>query len=109
MATKRPTRTGCAVANDTPYPTDRLTFEGNVLNKRAEAFYRRHGVTEIEPAAESGLNMHGRKVMTTKYCIKRQLDKCGRNAQLALIDTEGHRLELRFDCKQCRMEVWIPD
>ena len=67
---------GGAVVNTTPFPTRELTFQGNVLNQKAEAFYRRHGVTKIEPAAESGLDMRGRKVMTTKHCIKHQLGWC---------------------------------
>ena len=52
----RPVRAGGAAKNEVPYPLQTLTFEANVLNKLADAFYRRHGVTQIEPAAESGLN-----------------------------------------------------
>lgn len=110
-ASNRPTRTGGAVTNDFPYPVQKLSFEGNVLNKLATAFYRRHGVAHIEPAAESvtGLNLRGRKVMTTKFCVKRQLSMCGRKEPFVLIDGEGHRLDLRFDCERCVMEVWLPD
>jgi putative protease len=106
----RPVRTGGAIRNDAPYPTRELTFEGNVLNKLAEAFYRRHGVTRIEPAAESdsGLRLRGRRVMTLKYCLRRQLGMCGDDEPLTLVDAEGHRLELRFDCERCEMEVWLP-
>ena len=105
----RPTRTGGPVKNDVPYPVDRLTFEGNVLNELADAFYRRHGVLEIEPAAESGLDMRGRRVMTTKYCLRHQRNMCGNSEPLTLLDGEGHRLELRFDCERCVMEVWLPE
>ena len=108
-AANRPVRTGGAIRNDAPFPATRLTFEGNVLNKSAEAFYRRHGVVEIEPAAESGLDMRGRRVMTTRYCVRRQIGKCGRGDPLTLIDAEGRRLELRFDCERCAMEVWLRD
>lgn len=103
----RPKQTRQPVRNNFPYPVQRLTYEGNVLNSLAEAFYKRHGVTEIEPAAESGLDLHGRRVMTTKYCLRRQFGTCGKNDPLTLTDAEGHRLELRFDCKQCVMEVWL--
>lgn len=107
-ATNRPIQTGQEIKNDVPYPVQCLTYEGNVLNSFAEAFYRRHGITEIEPAAESGLDLRGRRVMTTKYCLKRQFGKCGKDEPLTLVDAEGHRLELRFDCKRCVMEVWLP-
>lgn len=107
-AANRPVRTGGVLRNEAPYPTEHLTFEGNVLNKSAEAFYLRHGVTEIEPAAESGLDLRGRRVMTTRYCLRKQFGKCGSSDPLVLIDEEGHRLELRFDCEHCLMEVWLP-
>jgi putative protease len=98
--------------NDTPYPDTTLTYRGNVLNRRAEAFYRRHGVTGIEPAAESGLDMEGRVVMRTRYCVQHQLGLCdgaGNRADvrqpLYLVDADGHRYRLRFRCADCEMEV----
>ncbi|MEJ2207654.1 MAG: DUF3656 domain-containing protein, partial [Anaerolineae bacterium] len=63
----RPRMPGVVERNDVPYPETTLTYRGNVLNRQAEAFYRRHGVAEIEPAAESGLDMGGRVVMRTRY------------------------------------------
>ena len=108
----RPRAEGRIIPNDAPFPEGELTYLGNVLNRKAEAFYRRHGVDRIEPAAESGLDLRGRKVMTTRYCIKDQLGLCPREGSaeeaaepLALIDDEGRRLELRFDCARCEMEV----
>ncbi|MFC0182950.1 DUF3656 domain-containing protein [Pseudarcicella hirudinis] len=35
-----------------PYPVQKLDFMYNVSNKMARAFYKRHGVTEIEKAFE---------------------------------------------------------
>jgi collagenase-like PrtC family protease len=103
----RPVRTGGAIRNDVPYPARELTFEGNVLNALAREFYLRHGVTRIEPAAESGLDMRRRRVMTTRYCLRSQLGMCGSDEPLTLVDSERHRLELRFDCGRCEMEVWL--
>jgi collagenase-like PrtC family protease len=98
--------------NSTPYPEETLTYLGNVLNEKATAFYRRHGVTQIEPAAESGLEMRGRVVMRTRYCIKHELGLCPKRDEaspvrepLYLVDEDGHRYELRFDCSDCEMEV----
>ena len=89
-----------------------MDYRGNVLNRQAEQFYRRHGVQDIEPAAESGLDLHGRLVMTTKMCLRYELGACLKEdkrinlcAPLTLIDEEGNRLELRFDCAACQMEV----
>jgi putative protease len=110
----RPHVTGGTIKNEAPYPTSELTYLGNVLNKKAETFYRRHGVTRIEPAAESGLDMRGQKVMTTRYCLMHQLDLCGNpgvdgriEPPLFLVDDEGHRLRLDFDCARCEMDVFL--
>lgn len=112
---QRPRESGGARRNATPYPARTLTFEANALNRHAEAFYRRHGVTALEPAAESGLDLRGRRVMTTRYCIKHQLGLCPKETpaaakgtgRLALVDAERHRLALRFDCARCHMEVYL--
>jgi 23S rRNA 5-hydroxycytidine C2501 synthase len=103
------------------FPTSTLSFEGNVLNRQAEAFYRRYGVTKIEPAAESGLDMAGRKVMTTRYCLRQQLGACRKyplappaaptrlNEPLTLLDEQGVRYPLRFNCTLCVMEVYYQE
>jgi collagenase-like PrtC family protease len=111
-AAARPVERSEFLPNGVPFPERELTYQGNVLNRRAAAFYRRHGVTKIEPAAEAGLNLHGRTVMTTKYCVKYQLGHCPREGQpplenepLTLVAESGQRLRLKFDCKACQMEV----
>ena len=111
---RRPRVTGGTFANEVPYPERELTYLGNVLNRNAEAFYRRHGVTAIEPAAESGLDMHGRKVATARYCIKEQLGLCPRagadestEEPLFLVDEDGDRLRLECDCSRCEMEMYL--
>jgi putative protease len=94
-----------------------LDFRANVLNAKAQAFYRRHGVTSIEPAAERGLDLRGRVVMTTRYCLKYERGLCPRQRHGGdvaappepwhLVDDEGRRLELRFRCdlRNCVMEI----
>ncbi len=94
-----------------PYVTDRLDYTGNVCNSKAEAFYRRHGVTHIESAYE----LQPREqvpVMFTKYCIKYSLGLCPKhfpdaekvNEPLSL--RHGNLvLRLQFDCKNCMMKV----
>jgi len=94
------------------FPSERLSFEGNVLNHLARAFYLRHGVREIEPAAESGIDLRGRKVMTTRFCLRFALGACPKQKNpkrlqepLYLEDELGNRLTLRFRCQECVMEV----
>jgi collagenase-like PrtC family protease len=109
----RPRPTGGVRRNAVPFPEKHLTYLGNVLNAKAEAFYRRHGVETISPAAESGLNLSGRLVMTTKYCLQRELGLCqgagpGITAEpLILQDEDGREYELHFRCGPCGMEIFL--
>lgn len=90
--------------NDAPFPEPAV----EVLNRRAEAFYRRHGVSRIEPAPEAGIDLSGRTVMTTRFCLKEQLGLCGQETgPLALVDDQGRCLELEFDCGLCEMHVRV--
>jgi collagenase-like PrtC family protease len=111
-AGNRPLMQGEVRRNQVPYPEVNLTYRGNALNQQAVAFYRRHGVGEIAPAAESGLDMRGQVVMRTRYCIKHQLGLCDGTAKasglrepLYLVDLDRHYYRLRFDCAACEMEV----
>lgn len=100
--------------NEVPYPIKSLDFRANVLNGHARRFYGRHGAEVTEGAFEtmSASDMAGRTVMTTRYCIRHQLDLCpgeGRSAPpcggpLRISDAHNsYRLE--FDCRQCLMRV----
>ena len=111
-AEHRPAPRVALTPNAAPYPAKTLDYHGNVLNRKAREFYQRHGVTTIAPAAESGLSMRDKTVMTTRYCVRRQFGLCGKDAgasgnaeTLLLMDEDGHRLELQFDCAVCEMRV----
>jgi len=104
------------VPTDVAYPERSVDFRGNALNDKAVAFYERHGCRVIEPAAESGLDLRGRTVMTTGYCIRRELGACllGDSAselpeKLFIVDESGHRYRLKFDCRSCSMQVCALD
>jgi putative protease len=106
----RPRPTGGVPRNTVPYPDKHLTYTGNVLNEKARAFYRRHGVETIAPTAESGLDLSGQVVMTTKYCLRKELGLCqGSRAKstdpLILEDEDGRQYLLRFRCGPCGMEI----
>jgi putative protease len=101
-----------------PYPVSQLDFTYNVSNKLARAFYKRHGVTEIEKAFELQWDPGKSRVMTTKYCVKYELGKCARYQK----ETMGEKVveplvlkhgeveyKLKFNCKPCEMEIWEKD
>ncbi|MBI5416402.1 U32 family peptidase [Candidatus Poribacteria bacterium] len=71
-------------------------------------------VKKIEPAAESGLDMNGKLVMITKYCIKRELNLCekdllkeGITEPIYLIDNDNRYYLLKFNCEICKMEIYF--
>lgn len=110
----RPRRQGEIVRNAEPYPEKDLSYTGNVLNQKAESFYHRHGVNRIEPAAESGLDMHGRKVMTTRLCLRFEQGACLKQRgsrqlvePLTLADDQNNQFLLKFNCRECVMEIFL--
>jgi len=101
-----------------PYPETKLDFMYNVSNKKARQFYERHGVTEIEKAFELQWDPGKSRVMTTKYCIKYELEKCpihqkdkmGEKLKEPLVLKQGElEYKLKFNCKPCEMEIWEKD
>lgn len=111
---KYPRRTAPVVPNNSPYPFKRLDFRANVLNEQARRFYERHGVESIEPAFETLSDISGKAVMTSRYCILRQLDLCPKSGRKDKTPKEPLRISdgnrtyrLEFDCRQCRMFVIV--
>jgi putative protease len=99
--------------NNIAFPQKHLSFIGNVLNNKAEDFYRRCGVNKNEPAAESGQDLTGQVVMKTKYCLRKELNLCRQRDSetpaepLILEDEDGREYEVRFLCGKCRMEIYL--
>lgn len=106
-----------AAGSPNPVPATALDFSWNVANERARAFYARAGATAIEAAAECQASLEGRVVMTTRHCLRYELGWCPShpNASPALraaeapgplfLENGATRLECRFDCANCKMEL----
>nr|ABP88136.1 collagenase [Flavobacterium columnare] len=101
-----------------PYPETKLDFTYNVANKTARKFYERHGVTEIEKAFELQWDPGKSRVMTTKYCVKYELERCPKyhrenmdqKLKEPLVLKQGElEYKLKFNCKPCEMEIWEKD
>ncbi|NTW07289.1 MAG: hypothetical protein HGA29_05540 [Syntrophaceae bacterium] len=109
-----PRRSIKIIPNDFPYPEKKLDFHANVFNARARRFYERHGASVVEPAFETLSATTGKTVMTTRYCIRYQLNLCPGmqppgspvKGPLRLKDAH-HTYRLDFDCGQCRMFVTL--
>ncbi len=99
--------------NQAPYPEKELDYRANVLNRHAEQFYIRHGAKVIEPALETGKGATGKQVMTTRYCVRHELDACPRHTlkprplKEPLMLTDGVRkYRLAFECSRCEMNLY---
>lgn len=98
--------------SDVPYLDKKLDYRANVLNRHARRFYERHGVESIGPAFEILSDVLGKQVMSTRYCIRHQLDLCMKQNRVKHLPKEPLRINdgrhiyrLEFDCRKCRMHV----
>lgn len=90
-----------------------LTYHDNVANRLAYGFYRSHGADIAQKALETGALPAGDvTVMTTRYCIRRELGAClkdvneGRRLPQPLyLKSRGVCYRLEFDCARCGMRV----
>jgi len=113
-----------------PYPVEQLGGEANVTNSLAAQFYRDHGVREIEPGFDLRRDYAGVRVMTSGYCLRREIGAClmastvpnrGETSKFPINDPEmaaalsGKTLSLRrgrkhyrilFECAACRMHLY---
>ena len=109
-----------------PYPQRTLDYRANILNTKTEAFYRRHGVQQMERGLEQTLDYDGKALMTTRYCLRYELGCClhpekwkaesgKRNAEnglktapggTLLLRNQGRLFRLEFDCRECLMRIY---
>ena len=98
-----------------------LDYRANVVNAKAEAFYRRHGVQQVERGLEQTHDYDGKALMTTKYCLRYELGCCLhpekwkgvaspkvdiRPSDTLLLRNNDTLLRLEFDCRECRMCIY---
>lgn len=97
------------------YPDRNLDARGNVANVMARKFYQDHGIESMDMAVEKNPRYDG-AVMTTRYCMLRELGACQRDCkdpairrrfkQPLTITTGPHTFRLAFDCACCEMSLF---
>lgn len=96
---------------DAALPETDLTYHDNVANRLARQFYLDHGARSIEPAFEVKRPKGENAVMTTRYCLRRELGACLREKGAAklpsplFLKNKAATYRLDFDCKNCRMRL----
>ncbi len=99
--------------NVVEYPVLKLDYKANILNDKAELFYKKRGCFVEERALESGIKpLKSVDVMTSKYCIKNQLKLCPKQTNVKkyaepfiLIDEFNKEYLVEFKCKECVMQI----
>ena len=94
------------------FPKTEVSYFENIMNEKAETFYRQAGVKQIAASFEICIPKNP-ILMTTKYCIKHQLGWCPMRNSIPLIipsepyslQTGNNKFTLYFDCKQCEMQI----
>lgn len=100
------------VPNAVPWLHAEVDYRDNIANSKAMAFFRRHGVAQTDPSCLRPAEAKDCVLMTTKYCIRRQLGVCGRRCKehhpeaepLILADNTGRYLVV-FHCERCEMTI----
>ncbi|MDK9705521.1 MAG: U32 family peptidase [Desulforhopalus sp.] len=98
--------------NEYRWPADQLSYQDNIGNRKALEFYRRHGITKIQPSGLRAGDVVDCDLMTCRYCLKAQLGMCSKMAgntpeitePLVIVDNTGE-YQLVFDCHKCEMTV----
>lgn len=108
-ADRRPA--GRRVGHGALFPEQQLTYAHNIANKKAEQFYREHGVTGVVLAFELE-QVDDAHLMTCKYCIRHEMGLCPKAHNPSVqpvyplyLVSGSNRLQLHFDCKRCEMYI----
>lgn len=104
-------RKDSALASDAFAGLPPLTYHDNVANSLSRRFYESHGARIASEAIEVAPPEGDVVVMTTRYCIRRELGACLKEADvtrlphpLFLCNPSG-KYRLDFDCGRCGMTV----
>ncbi len=98
--------------NSCPWPGKTLDYRNNITSARARDFYRRHGAVIPGNGDLDAGEAEDCRLMTCRYCVRRQLSLCPRDKgqgsgdaePLLLSDNTGEYL-LVFACDRCEMTV----
>ena len=95
------------------FPDNKLDYRANILNTEAIKFYENSGC-KISQNAPEGTKILQKNIelMRCKHCLKYAANICtktgSKTKQLYLMDEQGRKYPLKFDCKNCEMIVLNP-
>lgn len=107
-------RRACALGPDT-FAGQKLSYHDNVSNRLSERFYQSRGATVEQHALETEPRKGPLRVMTTRYCLRREQGACLKDPEGArrlppgdlFLEAPAGHLRLHCDCKNCQMHIFI--
>ncbi|MDR1114619.1 MAG: U32 family peptidase [Tannerella sp.] len=97
--------------NDVAYPLQNLDYTANISNRKAEDFYKKHGVKTSEPSFEE-VPRDDVPLMYTKHCLRYGMGWCpvfqrkkSSYKEPYYLVYKDKKLRLTFDCKNCQMLI----
>ncbi len=94
------------------YPIGTLDYSANISNSISEEFYKKSFSEIKEKAFELLSDRNGKVLMTTKHCLKFDLDDCPKyndNAKnqhnIMYLEDKSNKYKVTFDCKHCFMII----
>lgn len=96
--------------DDFPSPAGTSRDLRNVTNSLSRRFWKMHGIRSFEPPYDLRPSLDGETVMTTPYCLRRELDMCLKDnpetpPRELCLHTGSYRYRLIFDCRDCIMRL----
>ena len=94
--------------NYTPLPFPKNIendYRLNITNQNAVSVYKESGLNDPQKGFEVSGHIKNAVLMRTKNCMKKLAGICKCEKKLFLQDSFGNKYPLRFDCKNCVMEI----
>ena len=118
LAHFRPADSPLSPLSEAAVAPEMLDYRANIVNQKAEDFYKHHGTKTLERGLEQTGDYDGKALMTTKYCLRYELGCClqGKSKEPPKVDIKptdtlilrnnDRRFRLEFDCKECLMRIF---
>ncbi|MBR2332884.1 MAG: U32 family peptidase [Rikenellaceae bacterium] len=95
------------------FPTTKIDGSRNVTNAVSRQFYLEHGAEVVEQGWDLAEELYDKPVMTTRYCLRRELGMCllekPKYRGALYLERGAWRYRLEFDCRKCEMRLIAED
>ena len=85
----------------------------NAANEKAKEFYEHHGICASSFEKDANITNHNRLIMQCRFCLRYEMGYCKKEGHkspwkepLTLSLDDGKTFQIKFNCKECQMEIW---